>query len=78
MNKVYLIRYYNPRTGDEGTDMKGVYTSRDVAENIMGMMRLFQEVGDETEYSIRTMELHEETDFDAWMAAKGPGARRAG
>ena len=76
--KIYMIRYYDPRTEREGTDMKGVYTSRDVAENIKDMMRMFAEVGDETTYSIREMELHEEATFDEWMAAKGPGAKRAG
>jgi hypothetical protein len=78
MNKVYMIHYFNPDTEREGIDMRGVYTSRDVAEGIMGMKRMFQRVGDETIYSIREMEIHEEADFDAWMKAKGPGAQKAG
>jgi hypothetical protein len=40
-------------------------------------MRMFQRKGDETGYSIREMEIHDEPTLDAWMAAKGPGAQRA-
>lgn len=76
MNKIYMIHCYDPATEREFIDMKGVYTAREVAEGVMGMMSLFQAKGDETEYSIRAMEVHEEADLDAWIAAKGPGAKR--
>ena len=37
-----------------------------------------QEVGDETIFNVREMELHEEANLDEWIAAKGPGRRKAG
>jgi uncharacterized protein with NAD-binding domain and iron-sulfur cluster len=84
MKKVYYIHVSDPRSSEyhpEGQEYidysKGAFLDEEVAKNILGMMQLFQEKGDECRYSIRSLELHEETSFDDWMDNKGPSSERA-
>lgn len=85
MKKIYFIHVYDPRSTEyalEGREYidysKGAFLDEEVAKNILGMMRMFMEVDDPCQFSIRSMELHEEATFDEWMEHKGPGKRKAG
>ena len=84
MKKVYLIHVSEPPSDHnfEGRDFydisKGGFTSKEVAEGVRDFMRMFQEVGDESRFTVRELELHEEATLEEWMAAKGPGVRRTG
>ncbi len=83
MKKIHYIQVHDPR-GDEynpeGREYidysKGAFLDEEVAKNILGMMQLFQEKGDPCRFSIRSLELHEETSFDEWMDNKGPSSPR--
>lgn len=71
--QVYVIRYHDPRSTEyhfEGREDicwdKGVFVDRDVAEMVKGFMEMFKEVGDPTTFSVRPLDLNEETDFTAY------------
>lgn len=77
--KVYVIRYYDPRSTEyhfNGREDivwdKGVFTSKEVAEEVKKGMEMFQEVGDPTTFSVRELKLHEDATFDEWMDNNAP------
>jgi hypothetical protein len=83
--KIYYIWVHDPRSteyafeGREYIDIsKGAFTSKEVAEQIILGMQMFQEKGDPCTFSVRELELHSEETFAEWMATNGPGARRTG
>lgn len=82
-DKVYLIHVSNPTPseyhpyGQEYIDhSKGAFTSKETAEGVLNMMRMFQEVEDETRYSVREYDLRHEATLEDWIENHGPGAKR--
>jgi hypothetical protein len=85
MKKVYYIWVWDPRSTDHSFDgrefidsSKGAFLNKEVAEEIINGMRMFQDVDDPCTFSVRELNLNEEATFEEWMENKGPGRRRAG
>lgn len=81
--KVYVIHYWDPRSTEhhfEGREDivwdKGVFISKDVAEEVKRGMEMFQEVGDPTTFTVRELKLHEEATFNEWMDNNLPGRQK--
>ena len=84
---VYLIKVYDPRPTEysfEGREYfdysKGAFTSKEVAEEVLNGMRLFQEKDDPTTYRVVPFKLNEESSFEEWMDNNAPWrkGRKAG
>jgi hypothetical protein len=79
MKKAYVIHYSDPRSTEyhfEGREDicwdKGIFTNREVAEQVMNGIEMFKEVGDPTYYSIREINLHEDCSFEEWLDNNAP------
>jgi hypothetical protein len=68
---------YNPGGREYYADLKGVFLTRELAESIVNGMRMFQEIGDESTYSVREIKLNPETSFSEYLDNNLPG-RKAG
>ena len=75
MATIYVIHYYDPRSSEyhlNGREDvcwdKGAFTDKGVAEEVANGIRMFQEEGDPTTYSVRPLDLHEDTDFGTWVS----------
>ena len=83
--KVFYIWVHDPRSSEyhfEGQEYidtsKGAFASKEVADEIILAMRMFQRTDNPCTFSVRPLELHTEETFDEWMQNKGPGAQRTG
>ena len=56
---------------------KGAFTSKEVAEEVINGMRMFQEKGDETTFRVRSYKLDESDNFEQWMDNNAPWRQKA-
>jgi hypothetical protein len=80
--EIYFIQAWDPRSTEyhpEGREYvvlsKGAFVSKEVAQEVINGIRMFQEIGDETTYSVRTLRLDENTTFEGWLDDNLPGRR---
>lgn len=81
---VFMIHVWDPRSTEYHfngreyyAETKGVFLSREVAEQVANGMRMFQEVGDESTYTVREFKVNPEGTFSEFLDNNLPG-RKAG
>lgn len=80
MKEVYMISVYDPN-GNDGDghsffdSRKGAFASREVANEAVNGMLLFQEKGDESSFSVVTVKFNPEDTLEEWLDNNLPGRK---
>jgi hypothetical protein len=79
---IFMIHVWDPKGGEyhpEGreyyADLKGAFLTRELAESIANGMRMFQEVGDESTFTVREIKLNPEGSFSEYLDNNLPGRK---
>lgn len=80
MKEIYLISVYDPNGNDgEGHSFfdykKGAFAHREVADEAVNGMMLFQEMGDECSFSVVTFKFNPESTLEDWLDNNLPGRK---